>query len=297
MRIDPLHPWKIGLRKADDALKGSPFLLLGGRARAARRFAGQLEVRSIRLQFPDLPKAWDGVTLTHLTDLHVGPMFRPDLHLPPVIAACRELASDLIVVTGDWIDHKNRFLPAAIERLRELRPPLGWWGVVGNHDFHDHRWRLLRALREWLGGRLLLNRTALLEQGGEKLALSGLDYAMSPLQRTRHLEAWRWQRQRQWSEGADAPFEIALAHHPREFDPLRAAGVRLVLAGHTHGGQISLTPAPMPVVGPAMYKFRYLRGLYERDGARLLVSCGLGHSVPLRINCPPEIWQVKLVRG
>ncbi len=207
-----------------------------------------------------------------------------------MVAACRELNSDLIALTGDWIDAENRFLAPGIARLREVRPPLGWWGVPGNHDFRESRWRFLRIVREWLGDRLLLNRTAVLERGGERLALSGLDYAMSYVQQRRHLDAWGRQR----PEGL---FEIALAHHPRQFDPLRHAGVRLVLAGHTHGGQISLTAAPLPSVGPAMYQFRYLRGLYEQDGAKLLVSCGLGHTLPIRVNCPPEIWQVKLVRG
>lgn len=291
MKVDPHRRWKTFSLEADLALKKAPFLLLGGIARAARRYAGMLEVHRLTLSYPDLPRAWDGVTITHLTDLHLGPVFRPDLHLPPVVAACRELASDLIVMTGDWIDAENRFLAPGIAQLRELNPALGWYGVLGNHDFRENRWRFIRTVREWLGDRLLVNRTALLERGGETLALSGLDYAVGHAQIDRHVDSWRRQRP------AGNPFEIALSHHPREFDALRQAGVRLVLAGHTHGGQISLTPAPQPVIGPAMYQFRYLRGLYEQDGARLLVSCGIGHTVPIRVNCPPEVWQVKLVRG
>ncbi len=82
MKVDPRRRWKLRLKKADLALKRAPFLLLGGTARAARRFAGRLEVHALTLPFPDLPRAWDGVTITHLTDLHLGPTFLPGLHLP-----------------------------------------------------------------------------------------------------------------------------------------------------------------------------------------------------------------------
>ena len=64
-----------------------------------------------------------------------------------------------------------------------------------------------------------------------------------------------------------------------------AAADRIIGVAEEHPGRLSV-----------VHQFRYLRGLYERDGARLLVSCGIGHTHPIRINCPPEVWQVKLVR-
>lgn len=74
-------------------------------------------------------------------------------------------------------------------------------------------------------------------------------------------------------------------------------GVALTLSGHTHGGQLSLTSAPDPVLGWASFKFRYSRGWYRLHGSRMYVSCGLGQSIPLRINCPPEIAHIRLMRG
>ena len=85
-------------------------------------------------------------------------------------------------------------------------------------------------------------------------------------------------------------FPILLAHHPHAFDPAAAAGLPLVLSGHTHGGQLMLTKN----IGVGPMRFRYWSGIYEKPASRLFVNNGVGNWFPLRINAPPEIVKLTL---
>jgi len=92
------------------------------------------------------------------------------------------------------------------------------------------------------------------------------------------------------------PFTIALAHHPHAFDALADRGVELTLAGHTHGGQIMLTPPGWSErVGAGNLLFRYLWGEYRLGDSALYVNAGVGNWFPLRINAPAEIVQIRLL--
>jgi predicted MPP superfamily phosphohydrolase len=88
-------------------------------------------------------------------------------------------------------------------------------------------------------------------------------------------------------------FPIFLAHHPHLFDGAAAAGLPLVLAGHTHGGQLMLSDN----VGVGPLRFRYWSGTYRRGDARLFVNNGVGNWFPLRVNAPAEIVKLTLRRG
>ena len=290
MKVNSLLPWRQHLDYAHLTVNRLPFLLVGGAIRAARRMAGKLVVTKVRLSYPNLPRAFHGLTITHLTDLHLGPFFTVENHLPHVVAACQELDSDLICCTGDWVDHYLDPLPAGLQKLEKCRPRLGWVGVLGNHDSHDNRWKLIKILRPWLKERLLINQSVRLELDWEIMNILGLDFSMGGLRLQRGLETIR-----SAPHHTQAPFTLGLAHFPDLFDPFREAlHVDLMLSGHTHGGQICWMPPPHPASGPVTHEFKYCRGLYEVKGSHLYVGCGLGQSIPIRINCPPEITQFTL---
>jgi len=85
-------------------------------------------------------------------------------------------------------------------------------------------------------------------------------------------------------------FPILLAHHPHSWDEAAARGIPLVLSGHTHGGQIMLTPT----IGAGPLRFKYWSGLYQKPGSSLIVSNGVGNWFPLRVNAPAEILHITL---
>ena len=91
-------------------------------------------------------------------------------------------------------------------------------------------------------------------------------------------------------------FTIALSHDPHAFDTLAGRGVDLTLAGHTHGGQLMLTPQGFPgQIGAGSLLFRYIYGFYQIGASQLYVNAGVGNWFPVRLNAPEEIVQIRLV--
>ncbi len=255
--------------------------------------SGRFVVRRHAIRVPGLPDRLRGLTITHLTDLHVGRLFRPE-HLPAMVEAANRLGSDIVAVTGDIINHSRHYLPDACEALAALEHRHGRFIVAGNHDLMDAPREVLAYLAHREPG-FLWGRNTRVEIGGEILQIAGLRWSRfdeptfdEPGHRACAAEAL---------SGADmARCTIALAHHPHAFDALAGHGANLVLAGHTHGGQIMLTPqgAARPV-GAGTPLFRYLWGEYALGDARLFVSAGVGNWFPIRINAPAEIVQLRLI--
>jgi predicted MPP superfamily phosphohydrolase len=292
MPTQTASPVRRRLKRFKHQLLHLPLLLAGGRTRVARHWIGQFRVHRHTLHFPDLPVELEGLTITHLSDLHAGSCFHVEDHLPPVLEACRTLDADLMCLTGDWVDEDAALIHPLIEQLKTIHPRLGWFGVIGNHDILDSREIVVAALRDWLGPHLLINTFVDVDVKGRTLRVAGLDYA--------HQKKVQQEDARildQTLPASKADFFLGLSHHPHGFDTLRPRGAGLTLSGHTHGGQFSLTRAPLPAITPFALQFRYLRGLYEKAGAYLYVSVGLGHGFPVRIGNTPEIAHFTLRRS
>ncbi|MFV2072102.1 MAG: metallophosphoesterase [Thermoanaerobaculales bacterium] len=242
-------------------------------------FASALELPGLRRQtfeHPLLPRAWDGLSILQISDVHAGPFMGSDR-----MARIRDMASgcgaDLIVFTGDQMDRRSSDAEIFAQGFRGLAAPLGVWGVLGNHDhFIDPR-RSEWALRS-AGIEPLVNRSQVLERGGASLALVGVD----------DLNAIDG-RGPDFSVLGRHPgaFRICLCHQPQGWRQAAAAGAHLMLAGHTHGGQIAIAGRYLNV---ARLSTRYIAGPYRRENAFLYVSRGVGvGAVPVRVGAPPEI--------
>lgn len=242
-----------------------------------------LDVRCVdnEVFFPNLPRAFDGFTLLHLSDLHLD--IDPAL-TDAIISRLQGVDYDLCVITGDYRASSSGSYRAALEQsarlAAHLRPPV--YAILGNHDFIEFVPELEAA-----GLSFLLNETVALERAGAKIYLSGVDdphfYETDNLHKTR----------------ADIPrgaFSILLSHSPELYRHASAAGYDFMLSGHTHAGQICLPgrralmsnarcPQPM-VYGP--WRYGPMLG-YTSAGTG---SCG----VPVRFNCPPEFTRHRLRR-
>jgi len=238
--------------------------------------------------FPSLPDELCGMTITHLSDPHVGELVTPD-HLPHIVDAVNELGGDLIAVTGDFIDFSNEYLPAVIDAMLGLDAPLGAWFVLGNHDYLDDGAEVRRAF-ENAGLNLMINAADRLTFRDRRIALGGIDWADKPTTLKRYV------RQTRRAMHDDVDLRILLAHHPHAFDHAHDAGIDLTLSGHTHGGQFLLSTkrGKKGSIGLANLAFRYTRGLYQRGDARLFVSSGVGSWFPVRFRCPAEITLLEL---
>lgn len=275
------------------AIAVAPVVIAGGSVAAGYGQAGRFEVRRVALSLPRLPDRLRGLTITHLSDFHVGRLFRPE-HLPRVVDAANALGSDLLVVTGDIIDHSNDFLPAARDAIARIEARLGRFLVLGNHDLMDSE-EFARMYLASLEPNLLMDRWSLLEAGGESIQIAGVDWSRheQPVGRDPGMIG----RAERAMKGTDPErFTLALAHHPHAFEALADRGADLVLAGHTHGGQLMLTPQGSRfVLGAGNLMFRYIHGVYRRGDSALYVNAGVGNWFPVRFNAPAEMVQIQLV--
>jgi predicted MPP superfamily phosphohydrolase len=258
-------------------------LLLGPLLAQGRRNAGQVEMVELSLRFPDLPPAFDGFTLLHLSDPHPFP------HGEGVASAARLLRgmeADLAVLTGD-VQCEGRPAPtvaaaALAPLLAGLRLRHGIVGVLGNHDGHA----LVPAL-EGLGVRMLINEHWCLERDGRHLVFTGTD-DVNTFYTTEAARAL---------ERAPPGFRIALVHSPDLAGIAERAGFRLYLCGHTHGGQVCL-PGGQPLITALDSHHDLARGPWRLGRLLGYTSRGVGSGAPaVRYNCPPEVTRLTLRRS
>ena len=255
-----------------------PLLALG----AAAVGEGQLEtfrVRKVEVPLPQLPPELDGITIAHVTDVHVGRFTRGAV-LGAIADQVNGLNVDLVAMTGDLINDSLRAMPAAMEMVRAFRARAGVVSCEGNHDLFEDPRRFYREAEQG-GLHMLRGEIATLEIRGRKVQVLGLPWARNAGQGNESTRAFLNSRD-------PSAFAIMLAHHPHAWD--EASGIPLTLAGHTHGGQLMLSRT----VGFGPWMYRYWSGLYQRQDQALVVSNGVGNWFPLRINAPAEIVHLTL---
>ena len=239
-----------------------------------RRNARRIELRHNTVPISGLPDAFEGLKILHLSDLHID----MDGEFPQVLAErVQGINYDICVMTGDYRYKTFGSCEAALkglERLRsQLKDPI--YAVLGNHD----SLKMVPAMED-LGIRVLLNESVAINRGGAVLHLAGIDdphyYGTDNLERT--------------CDDID-PRNVAvlLAHSPEIYKQAAHAGFKLLLCGHTHGGQICL-PGQRPIIYDAKCPRRMARGAWRYHDLQGYTSTGAGSSiVEVRINCPPEI--------
>jgi predicted MPP superfamily phosphohydrolase len=221
----------------------------------------------------------DHLRIAHLTDQHVGRITPEAVQLAAVELTNAE-KPDLVVLTGDFVCHSQLYLDQLTEIVRRFEAPV--IGVLGNHDYWSGADEVRLALQKG-GVEVLRNRNTVITLRGQKLQIIGLDDAYTG--HARRDEAIKGLRK-------DLP-TIGLSHIAEEADGLWRAGVPLVLAGHTHGGQVTLARLHELALGK-IAGHKYVHGLYgsrarrrhegEAHGA-VYVGAGIGAAVmPLRLG-------------
>jgi predicted MPP superfamily phosphohydrolase/heme exporter protein D len=243
----------------------------------------QLSVDRKRLALPRLPEELEGLTIAHITDLHMTGRLEREFY-EVVSRQLNDLRPDVIAITGDIVE-KTECLPWLEKSLGVLCAPLGVYYILGNHDaFIDARHT--RELLTGYGLTCLSGRWQKAEWNGIPVVLGGnelpwmsaADVArLGPRQPDRH------------------EFRLVFCHTPDQFAWCVRADADLALAGHTHGGQVQI-PILGPIGSPSLHGTRYACGVFRRGDTVLHVSRGVAGETPLRWRCPPEIALLELTR-
>jgi uncharacterized protein len=248
----------------------------------ARRNAERVEVRENIVISARLPEMFDGFTILHISDMHVDMNQGAMRHLTELVP---NLRYDISVLTGDFRGKTFGSFDATLEGLARVRPHLTGpaYGVLGNHDTI----RMVPGV-EAMGIRMLINECETLQRGAQCIHLAGLDDAH--YYRVDNIE-------KAAAAIPDDAFSILLSHTPEIYRQAAHAGFDLLLAGHTHGGQICL-PGSIPLTLDSVLPRRMGAGAWEYRGMAGYTSVGVGSCVvPVRLNCPPAITLHRLRRA
>jgi uncharacterized protein len=262
-------------------------LAIGQWAKVFSHFPGnqflELAIEELEIALPRLSPQLDGLSMVHLSDLHMTGQIAVDF-FHDVVDRANALRPDMMVITGDIVDHVGllNWIPQTLGRLEA---PLGVYFVLGNHDAFTRHAPLVRQALTGAGLIDVAGRWHRLEAAGAEIVLAG--------------------NERPWFNPApdlnkcpqrtpDEPqLRLLLAHTPDCFRWARRGDFDLMLAGHTHGGQVRF-PLIGPILSPSWRGVKYASGTFYSVPTLMHVSRGLSAETPLRLNCRPELAKIVL---
>ncbi len=271
------------------ALSAAPFV-----AGVYGLFYGRLNLETThqRIRLRRLPKTFEGFRIVQLSDLHISPFMTAE-EIRRYVTIANQLEGELVVLTGDFVTWDAAAEGAVVQELSALKAPFGVFGCLGNHEIYTETQDSITRLFAAKGIHILRQARVPVQMGGEALNLIGVDF------QGRHgppLPPRAYLRGVEHLMMADTA-NILLSHNPNSFDRAAELGIDLTLAGHTHGGQLSLEFVHRGLaLGGGDYP--YFTGWYEKADSQLYVNRGIGTiGFPIRVGAPPEITVFELARA
>lgn len=294
--VAPVSPvWverRIFLNQAALAVASIPFLsILYGITKGKYNY----KVHRVTLYFKDLPAAFDGFTITQLSDIHAG-SFDNFEKVREGVELANSQNSDLIVFTGDLVNNKAEEMNDWVDLFKQLKAKHGKFSVLGNHDYGDYiHWpsrkakednmKVLEAVHAEMGFRLLKNESSVIEKEDVSIALVGVEnWGLPPFPQKGNIDMA--------SRGVEEKFKIVLSHDPTHWDQKiknSQTHFHLTLSGHTHGMQFGIE-IPGFRWSPVKYRYPKWADLYEESGKYLYINRGFGFlGFPGRVGIWPEV--------
>ena len=261
------------------------------------------QVKKIKLSFKNLPAAFKGMRMVHISDIHSG-SFQDIRAVNKGIDLILKQQPDLIVFTGDLVNDRATEMDPYQNSFGRLTAPLGVFSTLGNHDYGDYvQWpnaqakidnlEALKKVHANMGWRLLMNEHVVLEKNGEKIALLGIENWGAKARFPKY-----GKMDLAYPGTENIPFKILLSHDPSHWDAQilpEYPSIDLMLSGHTHGMQFGLEN-PYFKWSPVQWMYKQWAGLYEQGSQKLYVNRGYGFiGYPGRVGILPEITVIELV--
>ena len=261
------------------------------------------QIKKIKLSFKNLPEAFKGMRMVHISDIHSG-SFQDIRAVNKGIDLILKQQPDLIVFTGDLVNDRATEMEPYQNSFGRLTAPLGVFSTLGNHDYGDYvQWptaqakidnlESLKKVHANMGWRLLMNEHVVLDKKGEKIALLGIENWGA---KARFPKYGKMDLAHVGTE--NIPFKILLSHDPSHWDAQilpEYPGIDLMLSGHTHGMQFGLEN-PYFKWSPVQWMYKQWAGLYEQGAQKLYVNRGYGFiGYPGRVGILPEITVIEFI--
>lgn len=260
------------------------------------------QVNRVRMSFKNLPAAFKGMRIVHISDIHSGSFTNKEAVEKGVKKILKE-KPDMILFTGDLVNDRATEMADYIDVFNKLNAPLGVYSTLGNHDYGDYvKWEShdakkenleqLKQVHKQMGWRLLMNEHIVLEKGNDRIALLGIENWSA---KGNFGKYGKMEEAYPGSEQYD--FKILMSHDPSHWDAevtQKYGDIDLTLAGHTHGMQFGVE-LPGFRWSPVQYMYKRWAGLYEAGDQKLYVNRGYGFiGYPGRVGILPEITVIEL---
>ena len=266
-------------------------------------FRGRYNYRVIKhtLYFADLPDAFDGYKIAHISDIHSG-SFDNKEKVQYGIDLINEQQSDVIFFTGDLVNNKAEEMNNWLDVFDKLNAKDGVFSVLGNHDYGDYvQWssaeekeanlQRIKEIHKQLGYKLLLNESAFIEKENQRIAIVGVENWGEGFVKKGDL-------QKALKEVKQTDFKLLLSHDPTHWQYQvidNPTYIHLTLSGHTHGMQFGIEIPNWIKWSPVQWRYKYWGGIYTENNRYINVNRGFGYlAFPGRVGMPPEITIIEL---
>ena len=262
------------------------------------------KVLSYKLEFEDLPDAFDGFKITQISDIHSG-SFDNQTKVQYGVDLVNQQKSDLVLFTGDLVNNRADEIKPWIKIFNKIKAEFGVFSILGNHDYGDYmRWESPAAKRKnmedlydahnEMGWDLLLNESRFIEKDGERLAIIGVENWGSGFKKAGDLN-------KALNKVSENDFKILLTHDPSHWEaqviphPFK---IHLTLSGHTHGMQFGIEIPGIIKWSPAKWRYKQWAGVYGENKQYLNVNRGFGYlAYPGRVGMWPEVSVITLSKA
>lgn len=281
------------------------FLTAGAAAVSGYAFIGaglgvigkdRYEITYSDVKINNLPDELKGTTITLFSDIHSGPFMDEDM-MKEYCDVVNSLNSDLILIPGDLTNSLKSEIHPFTKAFRDLKAKYGVYGTLGNHDYFNDYEYIYKVLANESPLKMLRNESAFVNVKGKEICLMGLeDIPDSGVKKNQVIVTYLNETIEKTDKRYISVPKILLCHKPYVFNSILDKKIDLVLSGHTHGGQIVFARFGNLNLSIAASISSYIGGLYLEGESAMYVSRGIGTvGFPMRLNCPPEITQIRLV--
>lgn len=240
------------------------------------------KITNYNIEDSDIPINWQGKKIVFVSDLH-SEFSLSQKRIEQLIEKINSQNADIVFLGGDYIEKDPSAFPSTFMELGKVQAKIGKFGVLGNHDWKDSQ---LAKLEMKKAGIVSLDNKALwLEIEGQKIKLGGVGDYYSDFQ---YLDPTIL-------DASTSDFVILLSHNPDFAEKIRSDKIDLMLAGHSHAGQITFFGLWAPLMPLKFSKFRY--GFVDTGFTKVITTSGIGvTAIPLRFFARPEIVVIDLIR-
>ena len=259
-------------------------------------------VKRVSLTYDNLPSAFKGLKIVHISDIHAG-SFNNKAAVQKGVEKIMNEQPDMILFTGDLVNDRATELDDYADVFSQLKAPMGVYSTLGNHDYGDYvRWQSsaekaanlaqLKKVQEGMGWKLMMNEHVVFERNNERVALLGIENWSAKGNFPKYGKL-----SNAYAGTENIPFKILMSHDPSHWDAeVRAkySDINLTLSGHTHGMQFGVE-IPGFRWSPVQYMYKQWAGLYDEGIQKLYINRGFGFiGYPGRVGILPEISVITL---